>query len=80
MSRREDAEYARAGDDVYVSGTLGGARLALDALQGKVQISEDVLQRTRQRLERPTPRVALGMSLRSVATAAIDLSDGLLNC
>ena len=69
---------ASAGDDVYVSGTLGDARLALDALQGKVQISDDVLQRTRQRLERPMPRVALGMALRGVATAAIDVSDGLL--
>jgi thiamine-monophosphate kinase len=69
---------ARALDDVYVSGTLGGARLALDALQGKVHISGSALAQHRLRLERPTPRVALGMALRGVATSAIDLSDGLL--
>lgn len=69
---------ARAGDDVYVSGTLGDAALALQALQGKVQISPALLAVARQRLERPSPRVALGLALRGVATAAIDVSDGLL--
>ena len=69
---------ARAGDDIYVSGTLGDARLALDALQGKLILPPDVLAQARIRLERPTPRVALGQALRGVATAAIDISDGLL--
>ncbi len=69
---------AQVGDDLWVSGTLGDARLALEALQGRVALAPDVLAAARQRLERPTPRVALGQALRGVATSAIDLSDGLL--
>lgn len=69
---------ARAGDDVYVSGTLGDARLALEALRGTVVLPAGVLAQARQRMEQPTPRVALGLALRGVATAAIDVSDGLL--
>ncbi|GAA4426395.1 thiamine-phosphate kinase [Acidovorax lacteus] len=69
---------ARPGDDVYVSGTLGDARLALEALQGHLTLPAEVLQAARQRLERPTPRVALGQALRGLATSAIDVSDGLL--
>ena len=69
---------ARAGDDVYVSGTLGDARLALEALRGTVALPAGVLAQARRRMEQPTPRVALGLALRGVATAAIDVSDGLL--
>ncbi len=69
---------AQAGDDLYVSGTLGDARLALEALQGRVALPPALLAAARQRLERPTPRVALGQRLRGVASSAIDLSDGLL--
>ncbi len=69
---------AQVGDDLWVSGTLGDARLALEALQGRIALAPDVLAAARQRLERPTPRVALGQALRGVATSAIDLSDGLL--
>lgn len=69
---------ARAGDDIYVSGTLGDARLALEALQGHIPLPADMLARTRRRLEQPTPRVALGMALRGVASAAADISDGLM--
>jgi len=69
---------ARPGDDVYVSGTLGDARLALDALNGKLDIPAALLAQARVRLEQPTPRVALGLALRGVASAAIDVSDGLL--
>jgi thiamine-monophosphate kinase len=69
---------ARAGDELYVSGTLGDARLALDALRGSVSLPANVLAQARQRLEQPTPRVALGMALRGIATAAMDVSDGLL--
>jgi thiamine-monophosphate kinase len=69
---------ALAGDDLYVSGTLGDARLALDALLGKHKLPDDLLARARTRLETPTPRVALGLALRGVANAAIDISDGLL--
>jgi thiamine-monophosphate kinase len=69
---------ARVGDDIYVSGTPGEARLALDALLGRIALPAEVLARARQRLEQPTPRVALGQALRGVATSAIDVSDGLL--
>ena len=69
---------AQAGDDLYVSGTLGDARLALEALQGQVAVPANVLAAARTRLECPTPRVALGLALRGVATAAVDVSDGLL--
>ena len=69
---------AQPGDDIYVSGTLGDARLALEALLGHIALPAEVLARARQRLERPTPRVALGLALRGVATSAMDVSDGLL--
>jgi len=69
---------AQAGDDIYVSGTLGDARLALNALLGQIDLPPDLLATSRVRLETPTPRVALGQALRGVATAAIDVSDGLL--
>lgn len=69
---------AKAGDDVYVSGTLGDARLALDALRGTVPLPPGLLAQARRRLEQPTPRVALGQALRGIASAAIDVSDGLI--
>ena len=69
---------ARAGDDIYVSGTLGDARLALDAMRGTVTTPAAIFAQARQRLERPAPRVELGQALRGIATAAIDVSDGLL--
>ena len=69
---------ARAGDSLWVSGTLGDARLALEAFRGTVALTGDAFAATRQRMERPTPRVALGQALRSLATSAIDVSDGLL--
>jgi thiamine-monophosphate kinase len=68
---------ARAGDDLWVSGTLGQARLALQALRGECALPPDVLAAARQRLEWPTPRLALGGALRGIATSCIDLSDGL---
>jgi thiamine-monophosphate kinase len=69
---------ARAGDDLWVSGTLGDARLALEAFRGTLSLPRDVFAAARERLELPTPRVALGLALRGIATAAIDVSDGLL--
>jgi thiamine-monophosphate kinase len=69
---------AKVGDDLYVSGSLGEARLALEALRGNITLSDDALATLRLRLEHPTPRVALGMALRGIATSAIDISDGLL--
>jgi thiamine-monophosphate kinase len=69
---------AQAGDDIYVSGTLGDARLALEALRGRIQLPDEVLEFALQRLEQPTPRIALGLALRGIASAAADISDGLL--
>lgn len=69
---------ARAGDDIYVSGTLGDARLALEALRGDIDLPPGWMAAARTRLEQPTPRVALGMALRGIASAAVDISDGLL--
>ena len=68
---------ARPGDDIYVSGMLGAAAFALAVLQGKAMSGGADLAVARARLETPEPRVALGERLRGVATAAIDLSDGL---
>ena len=68
---------AIAGDDIYVSGTLGEARLALEVLLGRRSLPTGVFDAARSRLEQPTPRVALGQALRGIATAAIDISDGL---
>jgi thiamine-monophosphate kinase len=69
---------ARPNDDIYVSGTLGDARLALETLQGHRTLPPALLEAARLRLEAPTPRVALGLALRGVASAAMDVSDGLL--
>ncbi|MDO8776558.1 MAG: thiamine-phosphate kinase [Burkholderiaceae bacterium] len=69
---------ATAGDDIYVSGTLGDARLALEVFRGNVALPAEAFTLARARMETPTPRIALGMALRGVASAAIDVSDGLL--
>lgn len=69
---------ARPGDDIYVSGSLGDARLALEVFRGTIAVSQQVFAQARARMEQPQPRIALGQALRGVATAAIDVSDGLL--
>jgi len=68
---------ARPGDELYVSGTLGDARLALEVFRGNVAASGETLARIRQAMEEPSPRVDLGLALRGIATSAIDVSDGL---
>lgn len=65
---------ARAGDAICVTGTLGDAALALQRL---AQSGDDDAA-LRERLDRPQPRVQAGLALRGLATAAIDLSDGLV--
>jgi thiamine-monophosphate kinase len=69
---------ARAGDRIYVSGSLGDAGLALRLLQGGQSCAADARAALDQRLHRPEPRVQLGERLRGLASAAIDVSDGLL--
>ncbi|NQE48104.1 thiamine monophosphate kinase [Herbaspirillum rubrisubalbicans] len=72
---RRDA--ARAGDDIWVSGTLGDARLALAGYRQEFEVHPEQLQQAAPRMHAPTPRVALGLALRGIAHAAIDISDGL---
>jgi thiamine-monophosphate kinase len=69
---------AQAGDSIWVSGTPGRAALGLAHLQGRIALTEPQLGQCLAALQRPQPRVALGLALRGVATAAIDVSDGLL--
>ncbi len=69
---------AQAGDELWVSGRLGDARLALEAFRGQVALRGEAFEDVRRAMERPQPRVALGIALRGIASAAIDLSDGLV--
>jgi len=69
---------ARDGDEIWVSGTLGDARLALEVFRGSLALAGDAFAQVRAAMELPTPRVALGSALRGIATSAIDVSDGLL--
>jgi thiamine-monophosphate kinase len=69
---------AKAGNDIWVSGHLGDAALAVAHRHGKLQLDEADYREAVMRLYEPTPRVALGQALRGLATAAIDISDGLL--
>jgi thiamine-monophosphate kinase len=68
---------AQVGDDIYCSGTLGIARLGFMPLAGQVTRPEFVQWQARTALEMPQPRLALGLALRGMASACIDLSDGL---
>lgn len=72
---------AKAGDEVWVSGTLGNAALGLAELQNK--LIDNVLSISEKKtcihaLQAPQPRVTLGLALRGAANSAIDISDGLL--
>ena len=69
---------AQVGDDIWVSGRLGSAALGLAHLQGKTHVPEDTLPACLNTLHTPSPRAALGLALRSIATSCIDVSDGLL--
>jgi thiamine-monophosphate kinase len=69
---------AQAGDDIYVSGTVGDARLALEIFRGTLDVQGADFNAVRLAMECPQPRVALGAALRGVASSAIDVSDGLL--
>lgn len=69
---RRDA--AQVGDDIWISGTLGDAAAALSLWQAGREMPKSL----RDRLDRPTPRVALGRALSDIAHACIDVSDGVL--
>ena len=72
--RRSGAE---PGDQVWVSGTLGDAALGLRVLRGLALPEDEALQLV-DRYRTPQPRLALGRALLGIATAAMDVSDGLL--
>ena len=72
---RRDA--AQIGDDIWVSGSIGEARLGLAGLLGEIQLDEATQVSAAHHLHQPMPRVTLGMALPGVANAAIDISDGL---
>lgn len=65
---------AQPGDDLYVTGTIGDAGLGLAIAKGGVSPDKYLLNRFR----RPEPRLAMGQGLVGIATAAMDVSDGLL--
>jgi len=69
---------AKIGDDIWVSGTLGDARLALGALRSEWPLNQSSLEAVLPRMHEPQPRIALGMQLRGIASSALDVSDGLL--
>ena len=69
---------ALAGDSIWLSGALGDAALALAHHAGRLVLTADEAAACWNALLRPTPRVALGLKLRGLASAAIDVSDGLV--
>ncbi len=69
---------AQVGDDIWVSGTLGDARLALGALRKEWSLNPSSLEMVLPRMHEPEPRIALGLQLRGIASSALDVSDGLL--
>ena len=69
---------AKVGDQIWVSGRPGLASLGLAYLQGKIKLPEPWPRLCVGALEKPRPRIALGRALNGIASAAIDVSDGLL--
>lgn len=69
---------AQPGDEIWVSGRLGDAALALAHLQGSIVLTDNEFAACAPALHQPQPRVALGLALRGIAHSAIDVSDGLL--
>lgn len=69
---------ARAGDDLWITGFPGRAALGLAHLRGEVTLPAGPLAGLLDALHRPQPRVEAGLALRSVATAMLDVSDGLV--
>jgi thiamine-monophosphate kinase len=74
LALRRDA--AKAGDDIWVSGDLGDARLALAGYRAEIVLDSATIEAAAVRMHEPVPRVALGCALRGIAHAAIDISDG----
>ena len=80
MSPRGQAlrrDGARCGQALYVSGSVGDAAAGLKLLQGQLRATPEAGEYLRRRFEYPTPRVLLGAGLRGLASACVDVSDGL---
>ncbi len=73
--RRDKAQY---GDDIWISGSIGNARLALAHCLHEIELKPEEFKAVIPHLHMPIPRVALGIALRKIAHAALDLSDGLI--
>ncbi len=69
---------ARPGDDIWVSGSLGDAALGLKVLHDEFEVADEARAYLTERYRLPRPRLALGQALRGTASAAIDVSDGLV--
>jgi len=70
---------AHVGDEIWISGRLGDAALALAHMQGRTVLSDAEFSVCSAALHQPQPRVALGLALHGIANSAIDISDGLLS-
>lgn len=70
---------AKAGDWIYVTGEIGDAALALKHIFNEVNVAPEYIDSVRQSLDFPVPRILAGQALREYASAAIDLSDGLIS-
>jgi thiamine-monophosphate kinase len=68
---------AKPGDKIYVTGTLGAAALALQIFKGKISALTEEVTAIMPSLHHPNPRIEVGIHLRNIAHAAIDISDGL---
>ena len=69
---------AKVGEDIWISGNLGDAALALAHMQEKLTLPAKSFENCANALHMPQPRVSLGLALRGLATSAIDISDGLM--
>jgi len=69
---------AHPGDDIWISGWPGRAALGLAHLRGDITLAADAAAVCLDALHRPQPRVAAGLALRGIASAMLDVSDGLL--
>jgi thiamine-monophosphate kinase len=69
---------AKIGDEIWVSGSLGNAAMALAYIQGKLTLPNEISAICAKALHTPQPRVELGLALRYIANSTIDISDGLL--
>jgi thiamine-monophosphate kinase len=70
---------AKIGDDIYVSGVIGDAKLGLMLLQNDINIATQHHANLLKKYYQPEPKLALGMALHKIASAVIDISDGLIN-